>query len=220
LKRAEKEFTKARLVIVYVQGETLPFIQIADQVRWAQVSSINKVNEGLPITTSSIEAINGHCHEVTPHRNSFWASMIRIAKMIDRGIEYFPYSMRHNFNAAPGRAADFVHIIGEREMNRQRLFYCTNMEKAICSCVASSYLSGAFGYLVSCCHLFHSGLRRSILPKSPSLIHSTGPYFVLVLESAERAGEESSHERKDALLGMAAYAIKNLSKMGAKLDNL
>jgi hypothetical protein len=129
LKRAQKQFTKAGLV-VYVQGETLLFIQISDQVRSAQVSSINKVNEGIPITTNSIEAINGHCNEATPRRNSFWASMTQIAKIIDRGIEYFPCSVRHNFNAATRRPADFVYVIREREINRQRLFYCTNAEEA------------------------------------------------------------------------------------------
>jgi hypothetical protein len=48
--------------------------------------------------------MNGHCNEATPRRNSFWASMTRIAKMINRGIEYFPSSVRHNFNAAIRRA--------------------------------------------------------------------------------------------------------------------
>jgi hypothetical protein len=67
-------------------------IQIADRICCAQVSSINKGNESLPITPNSIEAINEHLDEATPHHTSFCASMTRITTMIDRGIKYFPCS--------------------------------------------------------------------------------------------------------------------------------
>jgi hypothetical protein len=184
-------------------------IEIADQVRWAQVSSINKVNEGLPITMNSIEAINGHCNEATPCRNGFWASMTRIARMINRGMDYFPSSMRHNFNAATRRAAGFARIIGEREMNRQKEFYSTHAEGASCHCGITSYLSKMFHHLVPCCHLLYSGL-----------MHSPESGFEFVLESSKRDGEEPSHERRDALRRMAARAIKNLSKTGVKSDEV
>jgi hypothetical protein len=88
--------------------------------------------------------MNGHCHEATPHRNSFSASMTRIAKMMNRGIEYFPSSVRHNFNAATRRAAGFVHIIGDREMNRQKVLYSTDAEERTRNCRISPYFSKHF----------------------------------------------------------------------------
>jgi hypothetical protein len=93
-----------------------------------------KLVESLPMTTNVIEYINGHCNEATPRRNSFWASMTRIAKMFNRGIKYFPSSVKHNFNAAARRAADFAYVIGQGEMNRQKEFYSTNVEEGIYKC--------------------------------------------------------------------------------------
>jgi hypothetical protein len=145
-----------------------------------QVSTINKVNEALTVTINSIEAISSHCNEATPRRNGFWASMTRIAKIINRGIEYYPDSVRHNFNTATRRAAGFVHIIGERQMNRQKEFYCTNTEEATCNCGVCSYLSKMFKCFVPYRHLLHSGLTKLTLLTPPSLIRSPEPGFELV----------------------------------------
>jgi hypothetical protein len=220
LKRAQREFAKAGLLVVYVDGETLPVIQIADQVRWDQVSSISKMNEAIPMTTNSIEAINGHCNESTPRRNSFWGSLTRLAKMVNRGIDCFPLSVKHNFNAATRRTAAFVRIIGQHEINRQKVFYRTNPQNATCDCGVSSYFSRLFNQFIPCCHLMHAGLKKPVLVNPPSLVRSVESYFVLVLESAERDGEEPSRERRDTLIDLTAHAIKNLSKTGVKFEDV
>jgi hypothetical protein len=75
-------------------------------------------------------------------------------------------------------------------------------------------------FFIPCCHLLHSGVPKPILINSPVLIRSTNQDSVFELESAERDGQESSHERRDALLGMAAHAIKNLSKTGVKFEDV
>jgi hypothetical protein len=49
---------------------------------------------------------------------------------------------------------------------------------------------------------------------------STEPAFVLVLESAERDGEEPWHARRDTLIDLAVHAIKNLSKTGARFEDV
>jgi hypothetical protein len=54
----------------------------------------------------------------------------------------------------------------------------------------------------------------------PILIRPTEPNPVFNLESAERVGEEPSRERQDALIGMAAHGIKNLSKTDVKIDEV
>jgi hypothetical protein len=220
LKRDQKELNKAELPVVYIQGETLPFIQINDQVRWEQISSIQKVNEGLPLTINSIEAINGDGNEATARRNPFWASITRIGKMINRGIECFPSSVKHNFHAATQRAPGFVRVIGEREMNRQKEFYETNRTEQTCNCAVSPHLTRMFDIFVPCCHLLHSSVPRSILVDSMSLIRSTEQEFVFDLECAERIGEEPSRERKNAFVSMAAHAIKKLSRTGVKMEDL
>jgi hypothetical protein len=220
LKRAQNQFNKAGLTIVYIEGEELPLIEITDQARWEQISSITKVDEGLPTTTNSIEAINGHCNELTPRNNPFWSSMTRIVKMINRGIEYHPSSVRHNFNAAIRRAAGFVHIIGKSEMKRQQEFYATNVEERTCSCGSTSYLSRIYNSFIPCCHLLVLGVEKPRLINSPTLVRSNEVGFELVVVSAERDGEEPSQERKDTLIGIAAHAIKNLSKTGTKFEGV
>jgi hypothetical protein len=220
LKRAQREFTKAGLIVVYQAGERLPFIHIEDQFRWDQVSSINRINEALPMTTNSIEAINGHCNEATPRRNSLWGSLNRLGKMVNRGIESFPMSVKHNFNAATRRTAAFVRVIGEREINRQKIFYHTNLGDATCDCGVSTYFSRLFNQFVPCCHLMHAGLKKPALVNPPVLIRSTESSFLLAVVTAERDGEEPSHERRENLLGLAAHAIKNLSKTGVKFEEV
>jgi hypothetical protein len=42
----------------------------------------------------------------------------------------------------------------------------------------------------------------------------------LVLESAERDGEEPSRELRDTLADLAAHAIKNLSRTGVKFEDV
>jgi hypothetical protein len=162
------------------------------------------------MTTNSIEAINGHCNEAYPRHNPFWSSLTRIANMVDRGIEYFPSSVRHNFNAALRRAAGFVKIVGRNEIERQQAFYCTNAEAATCSCEVISYLSRVFRCFVSSCHMLGSGFEKPRLADSPGLVPSGEACFELVLVSAQRDGEEPSHERKDALMTIAGHAIKHL----------
>jgi hypothetical protein len=220
LKRARREFSKAGLIVIYPVGERLPLVQIADQVRWDQVSSITKINETLPMTTNSIESINGHCNEATPRRNSFRGSLTRLGKMINRGIESFPMSVKHNYHAATRRTAALLRVIGEQEINRQKIFYHTNLEDATCDCGVSIYFSRLFNQFVPCCHLMHAGLKKTALINPPVLIRSTESSFLLVVVAAEREGEEPSHERRENLLILAVHAIKNLSKTGKKFEEV
>jgi hypothetical protein len=73
---AEREFRKAGLAFNDEE------IYISDAVRWAEVSMFTRVEERIPPTTNSLESLHGHLNEQTPRNNAFWASMCRLASMI------------------------------------------------------------------------------------------------------------------------------------------
>jgi hypothetical protein len=79
-RRAQIEFVKADLALVYVEGRPLPSIPIKDPTRSAQISSISKMKEGLRLTTNCLERINNHLNEATPRKSTVWVSLIQKLK--------------------------------------------------------------------------------------------------------------------------------------------
>jgi hypothetical protein len=219
LPRARKEFNKAGLTILYVEGEIFPFIIIADDQRWAQVSVIYKIREGIPTTTNALESINGHRNEQTPRRNSFWGSINRLSRAIAHGIDSYTSSVARNFNTNIRRALNNARAIGESEMTRQISHYNTNFMNMSCSCGMTSYFTSVFGQFAPCCHLL-SRLGGWKIHSSPVLIHSNERYFQVILEKIVRFGPEPSHERRDALADMATRSIKQLSRTGKKIEEI
>jgi hypothetical protein len=222
LKRAQNEFRKAGLTVVYITGEILPFIKILDITRWAQVSSIFKINEGLPMTTNSLESINGHLNAETPRRNVFWASMMRMCKMIRHGVQHHAASVLHNFHTTTRRIYKLVKSIGEEEIRQQQIYYKTNINSSppTCDCGMSLYFTQMFGRFVPCSHMVHAGCPKQIFTGSADLVFTEDTQFRLVLEKASRQGEEPSLERRDGLVELATRSIKHLSKTGTKLDEI
>jgi hypothetical protein len=221
LKRADKEFSKAGLIVKYLSGETLPLIEINDNARWEQVSSITKTLEGIPTTTNCVESINGHRNEDTPRRNTFWGSMCRTARMIERGIGSFALSVRRNFNCAARREIRFMRSIGEQEMQMQRSFYQTDGEQRTCDCGTASGLTKIYGISFPGSHLLSAGVSRPRMTVTPGLVHSLNPTsFSLILEKTARAGKEPSLERREVLVNMAAHSIKCLSRTGVRLPEI
>jgi hypothetical protein len=219
LQRARKEFRKAGLDLVYIQPGRLE-IRITDLVRWRQVSSISKIREGWPMTTNALESINGHRNEATPRRNSFWMSILRIARSFDRSIVNYSYSVRRNFNNATRRAVTQMRAIGSQEMLQQQLYYKTNATLRTCECGFSEYFSRLFNTEVPCCHLLSAGLPRPVMTNPPILQQEPDPEFHFSIEKVERLGDEPSMERKDCLISMVAHSIKHLLKSGAKMEVL
>jgi hypothetical protein len=139
LRRARLEFAKAGLLIRYIGLAEFPFIEIGDAEKWAQVSSITKIREGLPMMTNCLESINGHANSQIPRRNTFWGSMSRLANMAEHGIKFFGPSVRQNFNSATRRQLLLSRVIGEAEISNQKISYSTNTEDKTCFCEMSVY---------------------------------------------------------------------------------
>jgi hypothetical protein len=220
LKRAQQEFGKAGLQVIY-RDEQLPVIEIIDEERWQKVASMHKYHELLPTTTNCLESLNGHQNARTPRRNSFWGSLHRLATMIGHGINFFTPSVRHNFNSASRRAMTAMRSIGEIEMNLQIVQYQTDAQNRTCNCGLFWYFTRMYRTFLPCCHLLHCGVPRSKMCDPPVLLKGNDPdSFELILEQNSRPGEEPSLERRDALIDMAAWSIKRLSHTGVRIDKI
>jgi hypothetical protein len=69
--------------------------------------------------------------------------------------------------------------------------------------------------------MIHAGLPRPRGHQPLALVHSHNPIeSCVILEKAQRSGPESSIERIDNLIRLAAQSIKQLSKTGAKLEDI
>jgi hypothetical protein len=175
LKRAQAEFAKAGLGIIFRPGKQTPSIWIINQERWEQVSNIYKLQDCLPTTTNCLESINGHHNENTPRRNEFWASVFRLSMMVDHGIAAFSASVRHIFNSAIRRAVMFMLTIGTSEMTAQKAHYHTNAETRTCDCGISAYFTRMYRTFVPCCHLLSAGVEKPQMTEPPVLQCSDNP---------------------------------------------
>jgi hypothetical protein len=104
LKRASKEFAKARLGFVYT-GDQVQSIYVDDVRRWHQVSMYQKVIECIPSTINALESFNRHCNVLIPRNNEFYHSTCRLPDQIEYGIMNWSTSAGWNFNHATRRAA-------------------------------------------------------------------------------------------------------------------
>jgi hypothetical protein len=81
MKRDRGQFARTGLVIEYLDA-AVHSVKIGEEIRWAQVSVIQKIIEGLPTTINALESINGHLNHIVGRNNPFWASICRLAEQI------------------------------------------------------------------------------------------------------------------------------------------
>jgi hypothetical protein len=120
--RARREFANASLVIEYGDG-VAHAIEISYEIRWGQLSMLQKIAMALLFTINMLESMNGHLNHIVSRNNPFWASLCRIAEQIECGINKLTTYVQHNFNRATQKAWMSCHSLGLSEIDAQTEFY-------------------------------------------------------------------------------------------------
>jgi hypothetical protein len=202
---AEREFRKAGLAFNDQE------IFIADPQRWAEFSMLTRIDERIPPTTNSIESINGHLNEVTPRRNTFWGSMCRLASMIEKSIERYSDSVRHNYHFACQRSLRESQSMGQTELHAQSCFYNATIEH--CSCGRTLHYTRMFEKEMPCPHQLYRGAVVPVWKTETKLIYERSETSLeIVVTITPRVTKLEDDARKEWLHTLAVDNIKHLSR--------
>jgi hypothetical protein len=76
---------KADLGINYLDGLVQSIVP-GNEIRWAQMSIIQKIADQLPSTTHGIERINEHVDHIVGRRKAFWPCLVWLIEQIERAL--------------------------------------------------------------------------------------------------------------------------------------
>jgi hypothetical protein len=162
-------------------------------------------------TTTSLENIHGHLNEETPRRNAFCASMCRLASLIEKSIERYSDSVRHNDNFACQRSRRESQNMGQTELNIQSCFYAATIEQ--CPYWRTLHLSRMFEQTVLCPHQTYCGAAICAWKTEAKLIYergNTSPEIPLTIFS--RVTKLEDETRRELLKILTRNNMRSFSK--------
>jgi hypothetical protein len=125
-------------------------LQVTDEVRWGQVSMMGRNGTRMPATTNAIESFNGYLNAGTPRFNTFWASMHRLADLVEHKAHRFEQCRAHNYARVCRRVGLRVRQIDQGRMREERAFFETTAEH--CLCGETTRESEMYGFQIPCSH--------------------------------------------------------------------
>jgi hypothetical protein len=125
-------------------------LKVIDGARWGQVSMVGQRETKMPATTNTIESFNGHLNAGTPRFNTFWASMHRLADLIEHKTHRCEQCRAHNYSHVCRRAGLRAYQIPQSRMREEQAFFETTPEH----CLGGETVreSEMYGFPIPCSH--------------------------------------------------------------------
>jgi hypothetical protein len=190
-------------------------IMITDEIRWKEVSMIERIQTKMPPTTNALESTHGHLNEMTPRRNLFFKSLFRIAKMMIQKTFHYEQSLKQNFHSATRKAKQRCKRINEDQMKNEQAFYETGDSQ--CECGEMIHYSAMYRVSMPCSHLYFNGIAKPILPPELKLtIEKNYKSLVIEFKVIERETREIEDNNINYLKNLAVKNIKRFSNSTQK----
>jgi hypothetical protein len=107
-------------------------LKVVDGARWGQVSMVGRQGTKMPATINTIESFNGRRNAETPRFNTFWASMHRLADLIEHKAHRFEQCRAHNYARVCRRVGLRAYQIPQNRMREEQAFFETTPEHCLC----------------------------------------------------------------------------------------
>ena len=155
-------------------------ILIIDQLKWSEISMLERPAFQMPSCTNQIESGHGHLNEQTPRRNDIWHSLKRVIEEIHKKCNNYEENFFHNYVRYKRKIRYRKNRTPDDVMNAQIKYYHTVKETMSCDCGEARLMSKMLKTALPCSHLFSLGVPFPEIqpPKIERFNRTGGELFV------------------------------------------